>query len=151
MSWIPLWLSLLSFTTSVLGQGRVTNYAPQANVSCPVDPLVRVFTPVNQSLNPQEVAYINARETTVLPAAWEAWIGNGSAIGYNLSSFAGNYSRIGIAFSGGGFRASQYSAGVMSGLDARNDTAKTAGTGGLLQVASYMAGLSGASSIFYEA
>ena len=41
--------------------------------------------------------------------------------------------------------ASQYGAGVISGLDARDKTAKEKGTGGLLQVSSYLAGLSGGS------
>ena len=41
--------------------------------------------------------------------------------------------------------ASQNGAGVISGLDARDKTAKEKGTGGLLQVSSYLAGLSGGS------
>jgi len=146
MGWVSLWLSLLSSSILVLSQGHVTDYAPSPNVQCPTENLLRVFTPQNQSLNPLESAYINARESTVIPAAWEAWLGDGSAIGYNLSAFAGNYSRIGIALSGGGLRAAQYGAGVLSGLDARNDSAMAAGTGGLLQVSSYIAALSGMSS-----
>lgn len=43
----------------------------------------------------------------------------------------------------GGYRAAQYGAGVLSGLDARNESAQSAGTGGLLQVAHYLSGLSG--------
>jgi lysophospholipase len=138
---IVLWLNLLP--TIVLAQGHVTDYAPQTNVPCPDQPLMRVFTPQNQSLNPQESAYISTRESTILPAAWGAWLGNGSALGYNLTSFTGNYPRIGIAISGGGLRGAQYGAGVLSGLDARNDSAKAAGAGGLLQVSSYMTALSG--------
>ena len=41
--------------------------------------------------------------------------------------------------------ASQNGAGVISGLDARDETAKAKGTGGLLQVSSYLASLSGGS------
>ena len=41
--------------------------------------------------------------------------------------------------------ASQNGAGVISGLDERNTTAKAKGTGGLLQVSSYLSGLSGGS------
>ena len=41
--------------------------------------------------------------------------------------------------------AAQSGAGIISGLDARNTTAKVKGTGGLLQVSSYLAGLSGGS------
>ena len=83
-----------------------------------------------------------------MPQQWADWIGDGSKIGYNQSIvdfFKNNIAKIGISISGGGYRAAQYGAGVLSGLDARNDSAKQAGTGGLLQVSSYIAGLSGAS------
>lgn len=134
------------FLGSVAGEGNVTDYAPKTNVECPdttTNPLIRVFTPQTQSLHPQEVEYINSRASTVLPDAWKAWLGDGSAISYNISSFGGNFSKIGIAISGGGYRAAQFGAGVLSGLDARNESAKAAGTGGLLQVSSYISALSG--------
>ncbi|EPQ56964.1 hypothetical protein GLOTRDRAFT_73425 [Gloeophyllum trabeum ATCC 11539] len=149
---LPLPLLALTFGLfdGAAAQGSVTDYAPTTNVKCPAAPLVRVFTPQNQSLHPQEQAYISTRESTILPDAWKEWIGDGSGIGYNASvvqAMQGNWSRIGIAISGGGFRAAQYGAGVLSGLDARNESAKAAGTGGLLQVASYLSGLSGGSWI----
>jgi len=129
--------------------GSITDYAPLVNQPCPdvtTDPLLRVFTPVNQSLHPREEEYVNTRLTTVIPHEWENWIGDGSAIGYNLSSFnSSGFPKIGIAVSGGGYRAAQYGAGVLSALDARNESAKAAGTGGFLQVTSYLSGLSGAS------
>ena len=136
--------------TAVHGQGNVTDYAPSTNVQCPdttTNPLVRVFTPQNQTLHPKETEFIQARTSTVLPDAWKAWLGDGSAISYNLSVFGGNFSKVGIAISGGGYRAAQYGAGVLSGLDARDDSAKAAGTGGLLQVTSYISALSGASIV----
>ena len=61
-----------------------------------------------------------------------------------MQDFSGVYPTIGIALSGGGYRAAQYGAGTLMGLDNRNKSAVSAGTGGLLQVSSYMAGLSGA-------
>jgi lysophospholipase len=137
--------------------GSVTDYAPLVNQPCPdptTAPLLRVFTPKNQSLHPSEEAYVTARLTTVIPNEWQNWVGDGSAIGYNLSALVngngtGNgtstFPKIALAFSGGGLRAAQYGAGVISALDARNNSAKAAGTGGLLQVTSYFAGLSGAS------
>lgn len=130
--------------------GSITDYAPLVNQPCPdlttADPLLRVFTPKNQSLHPHEEEYVNTRLTTVIPNEWENWIGDGSAIGYNLSSFnRSGFPKIGIAVSGGGYRAAQYGAGVLSALDARNGSAKAAGTGGFLQVTSYLSGLSGAS------
>ncbi|KAF7980794.1 hypothetical protein HWV62_36869 [Athelia sp. TMB] len=143
----PLLPALLS-AALVAAQGDPTAYAPTANVQCPSEPLLRVFTPQNQTLHPQEAAFVAAKDATVLPAAWAAWIGNGSQIGYAGAAFGGNYSRVGIAISGGGYRAAQYGAGVLSALDARNASALAAGTGGLLQVATYWSGLSGASRGF---
>jgi lysophospholipase len=83
----------------------------------------------------------------VIKQAWTDWIGDGSALGYSLSDFNSNYARVGIAISGGGYRAAQYGAGVLSGLDARNSSAKAAGTGGLVQVTTYLSGLSGTLSL----
>ena len=123
----------------------VTDYAPLVNQPCPTNPLLRVFTPHNQTLHPGEAAYVDTRLATVIPNEWKNWLGDGSDIGYNLSAFNNSFPKIGIAVSGGGYRAAQYGAGVLSGLDARNDSAKQAGTGGLLQVALYLSGLSGTS------
>jgi len=124
----------------------VSSYAPITNVQCPSTPLLRSVSPANQSLNPQEVDYVGARAST-LPSAWKSWIKDPSAIGYDLTALGGadgsRFPKVGIAVSGGGFRAAQYGAGVISALDARNDSAVSAGTGGLLQVTSYMSGLSG--------
>jgi lysophospholipase len=144
-------LSLLSFVFAVLAQdqGSPIDYAPNVNQSCPdvtLNPLIRVFTPENQTLHPDESQYVNSRLKNVIPQAWADWIGDGSKLGYNQSVatfFQSNSPKIGIAISGGGYRAAQYGAGVLSGFDARNDSAKQTGTGGLLQVTSYIAGLSG--------
>ncbi|KIJ68152.1 hypothetical protein HYDPIDRAFT_173810 [Hydnomerulius pinastri MD-312] len=133
---------------SLLCTSPITDYAPTINAPCPQtsnNVLVRTFTPQKQSLNAEEVSYISARESSVIPKAWSDWVGDGSAIGYSLSQFKGSLPRIGIAVGGGGYRAAQFGAGVFSALDARNDTAKKAGTGGLLQVASYLVGSSGGS------
>jgi lysophospholipase len=134
-------------------KGSITDYAPLVNQPCPnvkTDPLLRVFTPTNQSLHPREEEYVNKRLTTVVPNEWKNWLGDGSAIGYNLSAFNCNsFPKIGIAISGGGYRAALYGAGVLSAVDARDQSAKAAGTGGLLQVTSYLSGLSGASQFFF--
>ncbi|KAF9227378.1 phospholipase B [Gyrodon lividus] len=135
----------------VFGQadkGLITDYAPTINAPCPQisnGVLVRTFTPLTQTLNSQEQSYIHARESNVIPNAWSDWVGDGSAIGYSFSSINESLPRIGIAIGGGGYRAAQFGAGVFSALDARNTTAKTSGTGGLLQVTSYFAGSSGGS------
>jgi lysophospholipase len=124
--------------------GSVTDYAPRLNQPCPnvtATPLVRSFTPKTQSLNSREEEYVKTRLSTVIADEWKKWI---TDIGYDLNAFNNSFPIVGAALSGGGYRAAQYAAGVLSALDARNETAKAAGTGGLLQVTSYMAGLSGA-------
>lgn len=136
--------------SSAVAQGSVTDYAPTTNAPCPQTSnsvLVRTFTPQTQALNPKEWSYITARESTPIHSAWSDWVGNGSAIGYNISMFNAFLPRIGIALGGQGYRTAQFGAGVFSALDARNSTAKSLGTGGLLQVASYLAGSSGTSEL----
>ncbi|KAH9059763.1 lysophospholipase, partial [Lactarius vividus] len=53
-----------------------------------------------------------------------------------------NIPKISIAISGGEYRTAQYGAGVLSRLDACNNSAKQGDTDGLLQMASYLPGLS---------
>jgi lysophospholipase len=55
-----------------------------------------------------------------------------------------------MAFSGGGYRASFFTAGVLTAFDARNETSRSKGTGGLLQVTQYMSGLSGSQLCTYH-
>ncbi|PFH47334.1 hypothetical protein AMATHDRAFT_67917 [Amanita thiersii Skay4041] len=129
-------------------EGSVTDYAPTMDSECPdisVSPLIRTFTPENQSLHPFEENYIRTRSEVNLPNAWEDWLGDGSQLGYNLTVVKSSFPRIGIAVPGGGLRAALYGAGSLSALDARNPIANQAGTGGLLQVSSYISGLSGGS------
>jgi lysophospholipase len=145
-----LWLfASLNALVQAQGPELLKLYAPTTGSKCPditQNPLLREFTPGTQALHPKESAYIDTRESTVIPKAWQDWLGTGEQIGYNVSVLSSKFSRIAIAFSGGGFRAAQYSAGVTSALDARDQSAKSVGTGGLLQVASYISGLSGKSN-----
>lgn len=128
-------------------QDSVTDYAPNTNVACPDitnTQFVRQWTSETQSLNPGELEYIQTRNKSVIRDAWSSWLGDGSQLGYNISSFNDTgFPTIGIAVPGGGLRAALYGAGCLSALDARNESALAAGTGGLLQVASYITGLSG--------
>ncbi|KIJ52232.1 hypothetical protein M422DRAFT_156921 [Sphaerobolus stellatus SS14] len=117
-------------------------YAPRTNASCP-DTLIRSFSPSNQAINKDEQDYINDR-LKAMPQAWNDWLGDGSQLGYKLNEFK-QFPRVGMAMSGGGLRATLYGAGVMNALDIRNETAKAIGTGGFLQTALYMSGLSGSS------
>lgn len=120
-----------------------------------------------QTLHPSELAYIAARQKDVLPGAWKSYLANvqsslasgnssDSLPSYLVDILSGNatssstsgsntseYPIFGIATSGGGYRAAIFGAGVLNVLDGRNDSSVKTGTGGLLQAATYLAGLSG--------
>ena len=134
----------LSAFLAVGSCASLADYAPSFT-TCPDISFVRAFSANRQELNPSEKSYISERESQVIPQAWKSWLGDGSAIGYETSVFANHFPRVAVAFSGGGYRASQFGAGVISAIDARNATSVAAGTGGLLQVSSYLSGLSGKS------
>lgn len=151
---LTLQLALHIILSCILGltvaQNPVNNYAPTVNVNCPQTPtgsLLRTFPPQAQALDTSEAEYIASRESTVIPNAWSNWLGNASDIGYKFKDLQGNFPRIGIAIGGEGYRTAQYGAGVLSALDWRNTTAREMGTGGLLQIASYLAASSGKFSI----
>lgn len=102
----------------------------------------------HQHLSPQEVSYIQQRTAKILPGAWENYLHNAERGGPGVcfsTEFFPAIPRVGIAISGGGYRAALFGAAVLSSIDARNETAVKLGTGGLLQAATYLAGLSGGS------
>ncbi|KAI0673290.1 lysophospholipase [Trametes maxima] len=113
--------------------------------------------PHAQTLGPDEARYIAQRRASVLPGAWAAYLATVTAASpsqalpeYVGAILGGAYGgdalpHIGIATSGGGLRAALFGAGVLGALDGRNQSSLRAGTGGLLQTAEYIAGLSGGS------
>ncbi|KAH7910312.1 lysophospholipase catalytic domain-containing protein [Hygrophoropsis aurantiaca] len=130
-------------------------YTPTAG-ACPDGfTLVRMAgsSSANQTLNPAESSYVQNRKTQVLPQAWKTYLANVEATNVTLpdyvSSILGGGSSetptLGIATSGGGYRAAIFGAGVLNALDGRNETSVQAGIGGLLQTATYLSGLSGGS------
>ncbi|KAG2073383.1 lysophospholipase [Suillus decipiens] len=144
------WLSISAMAQTVASQA----YTPVA-VRCPADfNLVRMAgTPGNQTLSSSEASYVQARKTNVLPEAWKTYLSNVLSTNTSLPDYvseilSGATSEIptlGIATSGGGYRAAIFGAGVLNALDARNSSSEAAGTGGLLQAATYLSGLSGGS------
>src|SRR5262245_36937066 len=87
-----------------------------------------------------------ARNSTS-PRAWRAWIGHGADIGYERHACLGM--RAGVRSDRVvGYRISRVVLWCWCAfcVGARNESARAVGTGGLLQVASYISGLSGAFS-----
>lgn len=158
---LPLFLVLSSYTQLVTGQAAAAAaYAPVVT-TCPTTPLVRnAGTGSSQALSPSESVYISSRQSLILPGAWEAYLSNvqASLPGQNATSLpqyvsdilsgasnTSGYPTLGIATSGGGYRAAIVGAGILNALDGRNASSAAVGTGGVLQAASYLAGLSGGS------
>lgn len=136
------------------------SYGPTKLPSCPPAPTNQtgggigyLRNATSQEINAQEADYIQ-RHRTSMQSSWRSWLSSNSP-GPNLNSIPGgvenytntisNLPRVGIAVSGGGYRAMLYGAGVVQGWDSRNDTANQRGTGGILQRADYFSGLSGGS------
>lgn len=126
-------------------------------VACPKT-LIRSTGPASRpALSTEERNYVSARTDTVLPGAWKTYLSSvksalphGAALPAYVSDIldpkptrkAADFPKLGIALSGGGLRAAYFAAGVLTALDARNTTHPT-GTNGVLQAATYLAGLSG--------
>ncbi|KAK9480327.1 lysophospholipase catalytic domain-containing protein [Lipomyces japonicus] len=115
------------------------NYTPQ-EAACPTYDLVRQAT----ELSTNETAYISGRQA----AAKDALINLLDRVnldGFDPTEFLSNSTiNIGLAFSGGGYRAMLNGAGFLAAADVRTPGATDEGhIGGLLQASSYIVGLSG--------
>ncbi|KAK9899955.1 hypothetical protein P389DRAFT_156803 [Cystobasidium minutum MCA 4210] len=144
--------SSISTSIAQLPNAEALNFASYqpVNVTCPSRSLLRsagTSAGNNQSINADEASYIERRRQSEVASAFETYLAN-NVTGYDLNALAPNASfwpTVGIAVSGGGFRAALVGAGTFNALDGRNTTATQAGTGGVWQLASYMTGLSGGS------
>ncbi|GAA5972657.1 hypothetical protein JCM11641_002960 [Rhodosporidiobolus odoratus] len=124
---------------------QAPSYAP-TRVDCPSDPLItRTGNPNNgsQTLDSNEQSYLQNRRENVSPTLWQNYLNDDStgSTGYTAMDVVNQQPKLGLAVSGGGLRASLYGAGTISALDNRNSST----AGGLLQLADYLAGLSGGS------
>lgn len=150
-----------AFPIVVVGQACAARaYTPKIEQCPPGFSLVRQagapYDPSVQNLSPLEAEYLQARKSDVLPDAWKSYLKNvqdAAGTKFSLPSYVssilcGNGSAsptLAIAASGGGYRAAIFGAGVLNALDGRNSTSVAVGTAGLLQSATYLAGLSGGS------
>ncbi|KAJ6104560.1 hypothetical protein N7523_010880 [Penicillium sp. IBT 18751x] len=123
-------------------------YTP-TNVSCPASrPSVRSAA----KLSPNETSWLETRRTKSL-AAMKDFFGHVKVGDYDVTSYldthssnSSNLPNIGMAMSGGGYRAMLNGAGAIKAFDSRTENATTSGhLGGLLQSSTYVAGLSGGS------
>ncbi|KAF8314068.1 hypothetical protein DL93DRAFT_2080560 [Clavulina sp. PMI_390] len=126
------------------------NYAPSIKQTCP-STLIRQPSSSSEALSSDESAWVAARRANVV-SAWESYLTNSAlnltSSGFDVKGFMANTSNlpnIAIATSGGGYRAMLHGAGMFNAFDSRNASSVAQGTGGVLQLATYMAGLSGGS------
>ena len=112
-----------------------------------------------QIISPQELNYVTSRRNNTIPSVLQAYLINVQTAAssqnvllppyitsiHNGSTPSTDLPTLGIAISGGGIRAAMFGGGILDALDGRNQVAVSLGTGGLLQVATYMVGMSGSS------
>ena len=138
-------LSVLSSatTTQVNAWSPTNGYAP-GNISCPDGRLIRNATGLSQN----ETDWLKKRNPIVKDALQD-FLTRGTTNFSNtdlvdkLFGDDQNVPKIGIAASGGGFRAMLSAAGMVAAMDNRTHGAIENGLGGLLQGTTYFAGLSG--------
>ncbi|KAJ6140605.1 hypothetical protein N7470_010401 [Penicillium chermesinum] len=123
-------------------------YAPQ-NVSCPsTRPSIRSAS----TLSDNEEKWLPVRRNKTLDAMKD-FFGHVSVGGYDVAGYldkhasnASSLPNVAVAVSGGGYRAMLNGAGAIKAFDSRISNSTTKGhLGGLLQSATYVAGLSGGS------
>ncbi|KAK5779093.1 hypothetical protein RI543_002978 [Arxiozyma heterogenica] len=142
---VLLALSVLSYvtTTQVNAWSPTNGYAP-GNVSCPGGTLIRSATGLSQN----EIEWLKKRNP-IAKSALHDFLTRGTTNFSNtdlvekLFSDDKNVPKVGIAASGGGYRAMLSAAGMVAAMDDRTYGADEHGLGGLLQGATYFAGLSG--------
>lgn len=135
-------LALVSLAACVNAWLPTNSYAP-GKVLCPsVDLLVRNAS----SLSTEEKEWVASRnevtDDNLVDFLTHANMTDFDASTYIHSTNNGSI-KIGVAFSGGGYRAMLNGAGQLSGLDNRTEGAWEHGLGGLIESATYVTGLLG--------
>ena len=123
-----------------------TNSYVPANVTCDDD--INLIRDASKTLSDNETSWLQKRDP-IAAEALQSFIhramSNFSSNNFVETIFA-NYStapKVGIAASGGGYRAMLSGAGMIAAMDNRTVGANDHGLGGLLQGSTYLAGLSG--------
>lgn len=135
-------LPLLLLAASVTAWSPTGGYAP-GKIDCPSENFLRVAN----NISDREASWVEERHK-ITDANLKLFLDEAGLKDFNATQFLSNTTNgrslsIGIAFSGGGYRAMLSGAGQMAALDNRTTNASTAGLGGLLQSATYLTGLSG--------
>jgi lysophospholipase len=133
--------SVLLLIHCALAYSPSGGYAP-ANVSCPDS---ANFVREASGISDDEKEWLDKRHKFTDAALLE-FFNRADLNGFDAEGFMNSLNRsltVGLAFSGGGYRAMLNGAGQISALDNRTTGAETHGLAGLLQGSTYLAGLSG--------
>lgn len=137
-------LSLLLQASPALAWNPNNNYAP-AHVDCPsgVNQFVRQ---ASTGINSDEAKWVSDRHSVAKPAMLD-FLKRVNMSQFDADSFLSNTSiNFGLTFAGGGYRAMLTGAGAFAAYDNRTVGSTEPGhLGGLVQAATYVSGLSGAS------
>lgn len=147
------WPVLIMLLPSLLNFGsafawNINGYAPMDS-ECPARNALRR---ANGSVSSAEFGWLKGRDSRSHEALLD-WLEESNLTDFDARSFLNDIShdgidtiRIGLAFSGGGFRAMLGGAGMLSALDINTPGSRgPGGLGGLLQASTYVTGLSGGS------
>lgn len=133
-----LWLTYLALVTTALA-----SYAPK-EVDCPSGDTLMLRKA--DSLNDHEKDWIAERQKKTDKNLID-FLKLANMSDFDPEDFIKNKAKklltVGVAFSGGGYRAMLCGAGQLAALDLRTDKANSDGLGGLLQLSTYITGLSG--------
>ncbi|KAL7270413.1 Lysophospholipase 1 [Rhizina undulata] len=130
-------------TSRALSNAPSGDYAP-STATCPSTSLLR--TTGATALSDGETSFLTKRKA-ITDAALTTFLDRVALTDFDVATFMESYSpTIGIAFSGGGYRAMLNGAGALAAFDSRTSGSTATGQlGGLLQSAKYITGLSGGS------
>ena len=118
-----------------------SSYVPIKGQQCPSN--FTYVRPAN-SLSQGELQFLDKRDV-VTRKALVSWLSQSNLSDFDASTYLSDDTiRIGLAFSGGGYRAMLSGAGMLAAMDDRvTNTSGVGQLGGLLQSSTYLAGLSG--------
>ncbi|KAI8657120.1 Lysophospholipase [Fusarium keratoplasticum] len=146
--WFPVTHAYLPFIEPRAVPDAPDGYAP-SQVSCPSRrPVIRNAT----ALSANETAWLQLRDNNTISALKDV-LNRAEIGGIDIDAYINGLvddgealPRIGIAISGGGYRALMNGAGAIAAFDNRSTSSTDKGQlGGILQAATYLSGLSGGS------
>ncbi|KAJ3194044.1 Lysophospholipase 1 [Irineochytrium annulatum] len=126
--------------------GHQSLYTPR-RVKCPEDePIIRPVPFGAQSISTEEEDWVENRDEQVR-TSWKAYLERVNLEDFDVDAYVAKKKlpRVAVTFSGGGSRALLVGGGVIRAMDDRIPESRQSGTGGILQLSTYISGLSGGS------